>query len=281
MLNRLAQLKNEIAKAQRELNKTIAFGKRITEDEQKQFAARRAEFKDEMISLDNRRAAILARQNQDLYQELTALQNKHLSAGMNAARIRHASIPGIGPKLTERLEANRIYSAADVDEFKISHIPGFGNAKVSSLIAWRYSVNSRLQAASPKNLPPEVDQAIRKKYTSGLDQISTEEKAAEKSLDADLEQIKRQAAILYEENTLRRAQVQQTYSELQLDLQSLHENLSIYSQITFRNYFSQILSPEPPKTFLSRTLLLGAPIFLLIAGFFQSAYIAGSELYPK
>jgi DNA-binding helix-hairpin-helix protein with protein kinase domain len=55
-----------------------------------------------------------AHEDNEIETSLQKLENEYIENGLNNARIDEANIPGVGPKLKEKLTANRIRSAADV-----------------------------------------------------------------------------------------------------------------------------------------------------------------------
>ncbi len=147
-----------------------------------------------------------AHEVQEIESNLQKLEKEHIETGLRQAKIDDANIPGVGPKLTERLTANRISSAADVG-MHIHDLEGFGNAKVQALVNWKQAVLARLNSTKPDRLPEAQLFEIRQKHKRQKEQLI---------------------------KTRESHQLKQT--ELNLELDSVKLNLTGYKEITFINY---------------------------------------------
>jgi len=105
------------------------------------FAAHQQEltaYRIEYLGLDAAKQA--ERQQLDAQREARQRQ-KYLELHFIAS----ASLTGIGPGLTATLASYGIETAADVEAFRICRVPGFGTARVSTLTAWRYRIESKFK----------------------------------------------------------------------------------------------------------------------------------------
>ena len=134
---------------------------------------------------ENRRIAAAIRQRAQLVQaekdELQAalqiLQQKYLARSLASASLQEAAVPGVGPKLKERLAGYGIVSAAQVNN-RIANLPGFGMAKCLTLLSWRSAVAATLESRKPMALPVEQSEAIKHKYQAQHNHINAIERNA-------------------------------------------------------------------------------------------------------
>jgi hypothetical protein len=108
---------------------------------------------------------------------LRSLQRSYIDNGLASSFLKDAAIPGVGPKLKERLAGYGILSAAHVNN-RISELPGFGEAKRQGLMAWRSTVLAALESTKPASLPHEQLQIIEQKYHALQDRNNAIERKA-------------------------------------------------------------------------------------------------------
>ncbi len=169
---------------------------------------------------ENRRIAAAIRQRAQLVQaekdELQAalqmLQKKYIERSLASASLQEAAVPGVGPKLKERLAGYGIVSAAQVSN-RIANLPGFGMAKCLTLLSWRSAVAATLESRKPMSLPLEQSEAIKHKYQAQHNHINA-----------------------IERNAMASKQV------LEHELPSLWARLRQLTSITFKGYLSNSLA---------------------------------------
>jgi hypothetical protein len=113
----------------------------------------------------------------ELHTAISKLQREYIEQGLASALLKDAAIPGVGPKLKEKLAGYGIRSAAHVNN-GIAQLPGFGDSKRQALVSWRSTVMARLESTKPASLPPEQLQAIKQKYHPLHDANNAKEKQA-------------------------------------------------------------------------------------------------------
>lgn len=80
-------------------------------------------------------------------------------------RIRSARINGIGPAKKATLASFGIETAADVSEWAVSRVPGFGEVMTERLVAWRRSKEQRFRYnPAPTSEDAKAEQEVRAKY---------------------------------------------------------------------------------------------------------------------
>ncbi len=83
-------------------------------------------------------------------QTLTEFENsvrlRQLQRHLERQYVDQASISGVGPALRKRrLAAYGINTAADVNQYRIMEIPGFGPAKTTAVLTWRVSCEGKFR----------------------------------------------------------------------------------------------------------------------------------------
>lgn len=105
--------------------------------------------------------------------------------GANAeamARIRHlrlhliadADIPKIGAGRKQVLASNNIFTAADVDDYRIRGIKGFGDVLTSNLLAWKEEVLRQFRFDPATAISPAEQRSITVKFRNGQQQFLAE-----------------------------------------------------------------------------------------------------------
>ncbi len=143
---------------------------------------------------------------------LLNLQQNYIQKGLASSYIKDATIPGVGPKLKERLVTYHIYSADHISD-KISEIPGFGDAKCQALVGWRTLVYTQLESTKPVELSNE-----------------------------QLESIKQIHEAFHNENDANEKKARNNKQNLENNLNSLQPRLEQLSPITFGAYLSKSLA---------------------------------------
>jgi len=108
---------------------------------------------------------------------------QRLAANAEAvARIRHlrlhliadADIPKIGAGRKQILAAYNIFTAADIDQYRIRGIKGFGDMLTSNLLAWKDEVLRQFRFDPTTAISPTEQRLITVKFRNGLQQILAE-----------------------------------------------------------------------------------------------------------
>ena len=172
------------------------------------------------------RSRLFQLEKEEIHTAIRALQRSYIEDGLASASINDAAIPGVGPKLKERLAGNGIQNAAHVSN-TMSEIPGFGEAKRQVLLGWRSSVLAKLESTKPAILPQEQMETIQQKYRAEHDKNNAAERKAIASKQL-----------------------------LEHELTSLRPRLKQLAPITFTNYLS--------KSLASRGMVAALVAFVLI-----------------
>jgi len=134
----------------------------------------------EINRANQKRKQLSEAEHAELDLALEKLQKTYIQNGLGNTRLDSAKIPGIGPKLKERLAIHRIVTAADVNS-NISSIEGFGEAKSQALLSWQRNVHDELNRTRPTILPNDVAENIKQKYLLPHEENNVAEANAEKN----------------------------------------------------------------------------------------------------
>jgi serine/threonine protein kinase len=107
--------------------------------------------------------ALAQAETNELTNALNSIQRAFMQNSLQNARIRSASIPGIGAAYKTRLEAARIVTAADID-YRINSVKGIGAQRGSALLDWRRSIEADAKSRMPRTVSWQDQNNIKLKY---------------------------------------------------------------------------------------------------------------------
>lgn len=117
--------------------------------------------------------AIISYKDHDdvLARELTVMKSNRESrqrqAYLDRFSVRRANISGIGPAKTATLISFGIETAADVNQFDVLNVPGFGDVMTRKLMAWRRGHESRFKYDRTPNAQDVSDErALRTRFAT-------------------------------------------------------------------------------------------------------------------
>ena len=177
-----------------------------------------------------KRESLYKEEQAEVNETLKKAQNAHIEKGLVDSSLKHANIPGLGPKLKERLAGYGVVSAAQVGR-NLSRIPGFGLDKQQALMDWRGEVLVRLEGTKPISLSNEQFEYIMNTYQA-LRKLND---AAEKT-------------------------AQDNKRAAEYDLNSLAPRLKQLAPITFLNYASGSLASRSRAATLVAVILIVAQL---------------------
>jgi DNA-binding helix-hairpin-helix protein with protein kinase domain len=123
-------------------------------------------------ALDQKRTALQTAEANELATALKNLQAQHLLNYLRGSSIERASVPGIGPKLKQRLMAAGFRNAADVEYYRVLRVERIGPQLASGLVAWRQEIERAAAAFTPRALPQGVESTIKGKYAAQVHGIT-------------------------------------------------------------------------------------------------------------
>jgi hypothetical protein len=201
----------------------------------------------------------------ELANALRDLQDRYISDGLAANGIASAEIDGVGPKLKEKLVNSGIANAQSVSYSRVTSIQGFGEAKTQALVAWRGKVEERLEASKPVNLPPAIEDPIRKKHAETAALLDLEEGAAGKSSADDQERIRQLAVERHASNDKAQAEAQAQLTSVGNLTKGIAAELARYGVITYQHFLGHCLPlASEGSGGTQRAALLGMILIFLI-----------------
>jgi len=111
-----------------------------------------------------RREHLLRKEQTGREATLFNLQKHHIEKGLATYQIKDAVIPGVEPRLKERLAGSGIHTALDVTEEAVSQLAELGAVNRAALMSWRSTHYIELDATKPLKLPDYQLEYIQKKF---------------------------------------------------------------------------------------------------------------------
>ncbi|MFI5001466.1 MAG: hypothetical protein ACHQK9_16425, partial [Reyranellales bacterium] len=134
----------------------------------------------------------------------TGKNERQLNRFLDGFRIEAGEVAGIGTSRKSSLESFGIETAADVNEYKLYVVPGFGTRLRGSLIAWRRSIEGRFRPDPNLDIDPQDRESIEQEVLA--ERVRLE--AAIRKGFTDLQQLQKQ--ILFSRTSLR-SKVEETH----------------------------------------------------------------------
>ena len=116
------------------------------------------------------------------------VRERQLRRHLERQYVSSASIKGVGPSLKQRLAAYSVNTAADVNHFRVREIPGFGDVKTRSLLAWRDSCERSFRS-NPQ------DPAITRERDQALEVHERRRRSIENDLQHGLAELQRRSRL--------------------------------------------------------------------------------------
>lgn len=123
-------------------------------------------------------------ESHELSSALRSIQNQHIESYLKLQYITNAYIPGIGPKLTQRLATCGYVTAYDIT-CSIHGVEGIGQAKGSALEGWRRACEAAARATMPCSIPQSAVNKIWSKYIALKSSLQQELKTLQSRIEAD------------------------------------------------------------------------------------------------
>jgi hypothetical protein len=259
----LRKVENELAGVQTALADALQRMGAVRDQAQQQREAERDAFAAQTSKLDAQIIALRTAKEDKLASELTRIQREHIEAGLRAIPLDPAHVPGIGPVLAETLSAQGIRTAFDVGQEAVQVIPGFGEAKILSLMRWRESEERALRDGQPGQLSPEAAQTIAQEYDRQVLTLQEEKNTAQATHEKAVEEIHAQEAQEVAAATLQETEARQHLATWEAQKQELQGQCQKYAGITFLRFLFAALISDPATW--QKRLLAYLLLFLFLA----------------
>lgn len=178
-----------------------------------------------------KRTALFQDQHDEINIVLHHSQQAYIKKGLEGSQIKVAQIPGVGPKLKERLAEHRITNAAQIKNESLSKILGFGESKRQALFSWRNTLQADLESTKPTKLTEEQAESIKGKYQAR-----------------------------HHENDISERDAQARKRDCTNELNTIRPRLEQLASMTFISYVSRSLDSRKAVGILLASLLIGAQV---------------------
>jgi serine/threonine protein kinase len=118
-----------------------------------------------LSSLTQSLASLGQSESRDLSNTLRAQQVAFVQGQLQKAWLATAQIQGIGAGYKNRLQAARIFTAADID-YRIDSVKGIGVQRAATLRTWRNALEFAAKSKMPMTLTWQDENSIKSKYTA-------------------------------------------------------------------------------------------------------------------
>ena len=260
------RLQRELGSAKSRVAQTADRRTAISKGEAAAIARRQAAHDGLLANLEARREEIAGAESKETAATLRNLQEQHFAQGLRLHRLTDAKIPGVGPKLKERLMVHGITDASQVNESRLSNIQGFGQAKAQAVAAWRRSVEASLRATQPKVLPPELLGKIQSKYAEQVAQTVVTDQQAKRDVERELSAIRQQATQDHAANDAAEAAARGQVTALDEEHRGVSEKLGQFAQVTPLAFLLKSL-PRLGQRGARRKLVMAGAALALAVGF--------------
>jgi len=269
----LRQLMEEQTKlkkqAERRIRETSAQHKKYDQAENDEIARIDREFQQHLAAIRARQQKLSNGEEVEIAKALRRLQNAYRKEQLTSQTVEDARIPGIGKALTRALQAEGIYTAADIDiehpELELERIQmvaGVGEAKANSLLNWREDIEVWIESTLPSVLPPDQEERVRQRHQAKIQHLVEEEARIRQALyearETTLQTYQRHRDAIERFLAENRVRTETTLAELarQIDehqrrltrkreaLNRAKRQLEAYRQISFAAYLRQIVLPQ-------------------------------------
>jgi len=176
-----------------------------------------------------KRTVLFQDQHDETRVVLQNAQRAYIKIGLEGRSIKDAQIPGIGPKLKERLAQYRILTAAQIKGERLSKFPGFGEGKQKALLSWKNTLTEGFESSKPTQLTEEQAETLKAKYQA-----------------------------LHHENDTTERNAQARKRDFTNELNTIRPRLEQLAHITFLAYISRSLDSRKAVGILLGLVLIGA-----------------------
>jgi len=118
----------------------------------------------EINRLNKQISSLAQAESDEILRTLQAKQKQFLADYLSKYRIIDADISGVGDKLKSRLRASAIFTAADIEYWRVTSVEGIGSNKGNALVRWRDSLVSRARGQMSTSLTQSEVNTIKKRY---------------------------------------------------------------------------------------------------------------------
>lgn len=270
-------LENVIKKENKEIEYIRSKKKKNNKKEQNEILIEKRKLNEKIRYIMNRITSINSAKQKELSDTLDRLQKTYFNDKLKKHKVRNASIKGIGPTLTKRLNSAGIYTAADFIDISIyyyntpngeaylqlpnkrhTRVYGIGPQKASGLKMWRDRLFNRYRSGMPRKLEFGIVNVINAKYSSELNLLNENKRkeeentsdivsninrkyvALDKELNNDLQIIREKYLDQKNELTSNVKKQDEDIQDVNWSINQKKYELKSYNYVTLKNYLKKI-----------------------------------------
>lgn len=163
-LDEQRELRRLNAQLQARLGQLVQRDQQLRQRENAEVAAAEQRYASQIAARDTQLRRLGQAETVELAEALTRRQRQFVGSFLERQLIADATIPGIGPAIKERLQAQGIRRAADIELRRLAGIQGIGEGRAQTLVEWRLQVEQHAERAAPQRLSVLDETLIRAKY---------------------------------------------------------------------------------------------------------------------
>jgi hypothetical protein len=154
----------------------------ITEREGAELRSLQGRLSDRIAGLERKIAGLSKKETDEKEQALRSGRELHIDLWMRGFPIEGSYVQGIGAGNAARLAARGFVTAADLNRYGFTSIPGIGPKRTSALIGWRDRIRAKGEASAPASLPRADAARIEGKFVGERSRLVSEKSGLEGQL---------------------------------------------------------------------------------------------------
>ena len=194
-----AELQEEMGNLQGRLSSVL----RLLEERRRSIAAQEASelrtlqagLSDRIAGLEREIAGLAAKENSEKEGSLQSLRRVFMDSWMRGYPIASSYLSGIGPGNAARLAEHNFVTAADLDRYGLTSVPGIGPKRADALRGWRDRIRARGEARAPASLPRAEAARIEGNFQNERSRYGQEKRVLEEQLQARAQLIRQGHAL--------------------------------------------------------------------------------------
>ncbi|MEI7940608.1 MAG: hypothetical protein WCK27_28350, partial [Verrucomicrobiota bacterium] len=190
--HRHRQVEAELQEEMGNLQSRLTSGLRLLDERRRSIAgqeagelrALQAGLAERIAELDREISGLATKEDSEKEFSLQSLRRVFMDSWMRGYPIASSYLSGIGPKNAARLAEHNFVTAADLDRYGLTSVPGIGLKRADALRGWRDRVRAKGEALAPARLPQAEVARIEGKFQNERSRRVEEKRGLEAQLQA-------------------------------------------------------------------------------------------------
>jgi hypothetical protein len=194
-----AELQEEMGNLQGRLTSVLRLlderRRSIAAQEASELRALQAGLSDRIAGLERDIAGLVTKENSEKEASLQSLRRVFMDSWMRGYPIASSYLSGIGPGNAARLAEHNFVTAADLDRYGLTSVPGIGPKRADALRGWRDRIRAKGEARAPASLPRAEAARIEGNFQNERSRRVEEKRGLEEQLQTRAQFIRQQHAL--------------------------------------------------------------------------------------